>query len=189
MTRPFLVRDAPYPLRVVSAPSTPPPRANSHAPAPLGRHASWPGLRSSCIPGKQKGRRWCTIGSPMSNIWAHRTRWKTRRSALSTPFSRPRGLYRPTGMTLLRHRPRGAVCRGLVTSRTRREVPSGRTDSGLDAQQVLARPHPASPCPALPHPASPCPALPRPAPPCLPPPRPASPCLTPRPSSSAEGSS
>ena len=31
LTRPFLVRDAPYPHRVVSAPSTPPPRASSPA--------------------------------------------------------------------------------------------------------------------------------------------------------------
>ena len=34
LTRPFLVRDAPYPHRVASAPSTPPPRANGQAPAP-----------------------------------------------------------------------------------------------------------------------------------------------------------
>ena len=88
LTRPFLVRDAPKPHRVVSAPSTPPPRANKQSRTRPKRraHSRAAGAPSEAASwGKEKTGGWFTAGSPKSNIWALRTLRKMRRFAFSTP--------------------------------------------------------------------------------------------------------
>ena len=189
LTRPFLVRDAPYPHRVASAPSTPPPRANGQAPAPprptriLARppRQLHPGetKRSEVVHNREshvehlgpsnplENAAICLIHPLLTSTWPLSSDGNDASQAPAAGRGMPR-------FGDVAHEEGGAVWPYRFWARR----PAG--------------PRPTPPCLALPRPAppaSPCPALPRPAPPCLPPPLPASPCLTQRQSNSAEGSS
>ena len=116
LTRPFLVRDAPKPHPVCSAP--PPPRPEALERSPHTPRASHTAGQRAHLPtprlGKKKTGGWFTAGSPMSNIWALRTLRKKRRFAFSTPFLTSTSPLTSGGKDASPHVPRGPPCGGLL---------------------------------------------------------------------------